>query len=283
MDEKKLFEAAITLYNPTDEQIQRAISYSQTFDYVILLDNSDEYFDNNTLIIDMLNERCKYIRMSGNEGLSVAFNKALETPEVEKCDYLCTLDQDSIFEQSQIRNLMNFISNTYINLDEVGIFAPIIDYGKGQKKSENFEERKRVITSGSFVSLRNVKKFNIIYDIKYFIDKFEIDFCQQLLDKKLKIIVYHGAVLKQRLGDEGNFGHSCHSVLRHYYLFRNRFYFNHKFFPIYKRYLLNILQTARHCVFILLYEPQKVMKVKMLKLASQDYLNGKMGKYEKKG
>ena len=68
---KETFAAAITLYNPTDEQIQRAISYSQTFDYVILLDNSDEYFDNNTLIIDMLNERCKYIRMSGNEGLSV--------------------------------------------------------------------------------------------------------------------------------------------------------------------------------------------------------------------
>ena len=88
------------------------------------------------------------------------------------------------------------------------------------------------------------------YDEKYFIDKFEINLCIQTLKAGYEIIMYYGSVLNQRLGEESGHNHPNNSPFRKYYLYRNRFNFNHKF-P--KRVILNILQIVKHLLLILLY------------------------------
>lgn len=40
---------------------------------------------------------------------------------------------------------------------------------------------------------------------EYFIDKFEIDLCQQIIQSKKDIVVYYGSVLAQHLGDSDRF------------------------------------------------------------------------------
>ena len=118
------------------------------------------------------------------------------------------------------------------------------------------------------------------YDNKYFIDKFEIDLCQQMTTRGIEVLMYHGSVLYQNLGERNGHRHPNHSALRHYYLFRNRFYFNRKWFTNIKCIVLDVLQTLKHIGLILLFEDEKMYKIQFLKKAIKDYKKGNMGKYE---
>jgi len=266
------FAAGITVYNPSDEQIKRTLSYTQVFDKVFIFDNSDSgsshVVTSNGYIIEVLSE-------NGNKGLPYAFNQILK--RCEGFDFLCTLDQDSDFPPSEINSIKNFIENT--NTDDIGIIAPFIDYGiKSYSVCEISEERRWVITSGSFVNLHVIMKERIFYDENYFIDKFEIDLCEQLKNRNYRIVMYHGSTLHQELGESNGHTHTNHSPLRHYYLFRNRFYFNKKWHTGIKRCFLNIAQTTRHVLLIILYEENKINKISQLKEAYLDFKNSKFGK-----
>lgn len=272
------YAAAITLYNPTSEQIAHCKEYAESFQRVFILDNSEE---ENILIQRSFEASCfTYIKMNGNEGLPNAFNRVLDLKQLNTFDYLCTLDQDSIFSFHDISRMKAFIeqSNKNKEFSKVAIYAPVIDYGNGIKYTNGYEYRNKVITSGSFLKVKELKKHNIRYDENYFIDKFEIDLCQQLLTYGYQIVVCFESVLKQQLGDSNNTKHSSHNSLRHYYLFRNRLYFNHKYYGKAKRYSLNTLQTVRHVVSILLYEKEPVEKIAQLFPAIKDYCLGRMGK-----
>lgn len=272
------YAAAITLYNPTTEQISHCKEYAESFQRVFILDNSEE---EDIVIQRSFESDCfTYIKMNGNEGLPNAFNRVLDSKELSAFDYLCTLDQDSIFSFHDIARMKSFIEQSYgsTEFSKVAIYAPVIDYGNGIKCTSGYEYRKKVITSGSFLKVKEIQKHNIRYDENYFIDKFEIDLCQQLLSNGYQIVVCFESVLKQQLGDGDSTKHSSHNALRHYYLFRNRLYFNHKHYSRVKCYSFNILQTARHVVSILLYEKEPVEKIAQLFPAIKDYCLGKMGK-----
>ncbi|SDL41641.1 rhamnosyltransferase [Kandleria vitulina] len=276
------FAAAVTLYNPTETQLRNCISYTKTFDYVFLIDNSEPSIDLSNIYLN--NSKIKYIDMKGNKGLSDAFNEVLNRIDDFECDYVCTLDQDSKYFGKDIEVMKEFIVDSSlkkyynINPNNVGIYAPVIDYGGGTHSNKLFEKRKRVITSGSFLNIKIINQLGIRYDSNYFIDRFDIDFCQQLIEKKLDIILYYKSVLYQCLGEGDNKNHSSHNLIRHYYIFRNRLYFNKKYFKPIKRYTLNFLQTLKHIIHIIIYEPNKVSKIKQLFPAIQDYYRGKMGK-----
>lgn len=276
------YAAAITLYNPTIEEIDHCQLYAEAFDIVYLLDNSE--VSSKKTRESFMDEKFVYIKMNGNEGLPKAFNTVLNRKDLLNYDFLCTLDQDSIFNNEEIEKLKSFISDVYferikdLSYNRVAIFAPIVDYGRGISRSEGYEKRKKVITSGTFLNLKLIENNSFKYDEDYFIDKFEIDLCQQILLANKDIVVYRGSILIQHLGDTENSKHSSHSPLRHYYLFRNRFYFNNKFYKWPKRYILNTLQTLRHCYSIISYEPNKMKKLKQLPIAIRDYRKNNMGK-----
>ena len=96
--------------------------------------------------------------------------------------------------------------------------------------------------------------------------------------KNYKIMLYMGAVLNQKLGDDNGSKHTSHNPVRHYYIFRNRFYYNKKFYSPFKRIFLNVAQTIKHLGHVLWFENDKVTKIKMLTIAYMDYKRGRMGK-----
>ena len=274
--------AAVILYNPTEKQISNALSYTESFDFVFVVDNSEPDYPRN--YSSMFLENMKYIDMKGNEGLPNAYNTILNSQDINDYDFLCTLDQDSEFNKSDIeyiRKLIHKLSegDSKFSTKNIGIIAPTIDYGvKKINYNCSVEERERVITSGSFVNIKAIQRYGLRYDPNYFIDKFEIDLCTQLRRKGLKVCVLGNAILHQRLGEMGKLSHSVHNPLRHYYLFRNRLYYNHKFYSLIKRWGLNVLQTIKHIIIILLYEDQKFAKISQLPKAISDYCGGKMRK-----
>lgn len=265
------FAAGVTLYNPTEEELKQISLLENSFDKIILYDNSEPTYVKPQYIFS---KKFELITENANNGLPYAFNKIIE--RCKEYDYLCTLDQDSTFNHSDIEKTKQFIECLK---DPAGIVAPYIDYGIGQHVAIEEAERKPwVITSGSFVNLKVIRKEGLKYDDQYFIDKFEIDLCEQIRRKGYPIYMFHGATLHQSLGEDNGHRHSNHSITRHYYLFRNRLYFNNKWHSGLKRFYLNCLQTARHLLLIIIYEDNKLQKIKTLPIAFKHYKEGKMGK-----
>lgn len=269
------FACGITLYNPSLEQLENIKEYSSSFSKVFLFDNSEPEYEHD--FVD-LPSNIYVLTENRNCGLSYAFNEIIINPECQDVDFLCTLDQDSIFEKNDILNIEHLIEKCEY-IDSVGIIGPYVDYGFGKHNTrEVIEVKKWIITSGSFLNLNVVRKEGLSYDLNYFIDKFEIDMCQQMLVKGYGVLMYHGAVIHQQLGENSGYRHPNHSPIRHYYLFRNRIYFNNKWKKGISKYVITILQTIKHVVLILAYEDNKFNKIRMLSIALSDYKNKRMEK-----
>lgn len=265
------FAAGITFYNPTKEEIDKALSLEDSFDKVFIFDNSDPSYIKPRYEFP---EKYEILTENENKGLPYAYNSIIE--RCHDIDFLCTMDQDSVFLPNDINNIKKFIETENPN---VGIMAPFVDYGHNNRPSAKKVEKKEwVITSGSFVNLNILRNEGFAYDDNYFIDKFEIDLCMQYKRKGYDVLMYNGSVLHQALGEESGHSHPNHSTLRHYYLFRNRFYFNSKWNQGIKKVYLNLAQTSRHIFLIILYEDEKCKKIKTLKSAIDDYRYGRFGK-----
>ena len=211
-----------------------------------------------------------------NKGLSYAFNKIIEL--CGEYDYLCTLDQDSIYTKEEICKLRTYLDKMPIS-SKIGIVAPFIDYGtKPYTPSEEAEHVDFVITSGSFVNLTMIRERNITFDENYFIDRVDADLCKQVKAMGYEIKIYHESVLHQRLGEETPHSRSSHNPLRHYYMFRNRLYFNNKWYRGPKKWFMNVAQTIRHLWMILRFENDKCKKLHAFFEALTDYRNGRLGK-----
>lgn len=263
----------IILYNPDLSVQQKIISYSKLFDYLFVYDNSEKSHEEWTKNI----ANVRYLSKGSNIGLSAAYNVIIKELPSDVI-YLCCLDQDSIFNDEDISVMFHAL---YRIPDDCAVLGPHIIYDRKEfQKKDAFLPRRYVITSGCFISIPLLKKLNISFDENYFIDKFEVDLDMQFRRQGKKIYEYEGACLYQQLGETGKNGKRNHSPLRHYYLFRNRFYFNKKWFenPM-KRYFLNVSQTSRQLLQILCNEENKAEKIRMLPVAFNDYRNSFFGKH----
>lgn len=272
------FVCGITIYNPDCGVLERVVEYCGSFEKIILFDNteSDNIEFYNYLKPYILTNKIEYLSEHINKGLPYAFNKILNLLEGHKYDYLCTLDQDSKFHQEDIKAIQSYITKN--KPDDFAVIAPhVIYHDEHFVKSDALTAKRYVITSGSFINLRILGRTGIKYDENYFIDRFDIDIDQQLIRAGFKVGEYKGAVLYQRLGTFSGHKHPNHSPQRHYYLFRNRFYYNFKFFSKTKGLVLSILQTVKHICLILLFEEKKLAKILQLPPAISDYIKGKMG------
>ena len=267
------YVAAVILYHPDKEVFARIDRYSKIFDKVIVYDNTEnpEYHTENS-------DKITYLGRNKNDGLPYAYNKILKYIfDNYSFDYMCMLDQDSEYSNTAIKNIINFIENS--KMKNVAIYGPAIKYRYHTPLTKNkFDIVSWVITSGCFVNLKIIKDNGLSFDENYFIDRFEVDMCKQLTNLNYKIVQVNSSIIKKELGEDSGHRHPNHSPIRHYYLARNRLYFNKKYYGFLKRWLLNILQSGRHIVLIALYENNKASKIKHCLKGWNDYSKSKFKK-----
>lgn len=266
------YAAAITLYNPTQDYIDNLLGYTKCFPLVIVNDNSAE----NSHYKDQIDNVDGIVyRWDGeNHGLPDAFNESLMICEGKDIDYLCTLDQDSKLSADSIRAIEKYIESNDMSL--VGIVAPhpiAIDSEPEKADTSMTKEVAWVICSGAFLNVKLLKERGIEYDGAYFVDRFDADICMQVSRSGLKQLLLEGVEMPHACGDENG-----HSPLRNYYIFRNRFYYNDKYYGKISSQCRSLLQTTRQCWTLLFRREDGLRKIKMLPIAIKDYYNGKMGK-----
>lgn len=282
------FCCGVTLYYPLKEELGAIRKYREVFDCIYLFDNTDSnerlknqkyYEDDNKFI---------YISNNKNEGLSVAYNTMCQKAILNDFDYICLLDQDSVIINNDLIKIIN-----YIKIDtsrDVALYVPEINYKhkKYYMQSENDKdvgaEIEWAISSGSFINLLLYQKTEG-FDEKYFIDRLDYDYCFIVRKLGYKIIKIKNAFLYQTLGEQGKGifkGVSQHSSIRHYYVFRNRLYFYLKKNKYSNLEVIKVrLLSLKHIMKVLIFEKQKCEKLKMMIRGGRDFVENKMGKYNK--
>lgn len=279
------YAGVVILYNPDEDVFVNILSYIKRLDILYVMDNSIS--TNYELIkkIQGLSKKVEYVSMNGNKGLPIPLNRALKLSIDNGYDFLLTMDQDTKFLDGDIDKFIDQVERIYYdNLSERKIAIYAADTYK-RKANEDLEYVDLVMTSGNLLDLKYMREIGP-FDEKLFIDWVDQDICYRVINGGYKILCFHNIRLNHHLGETRKIGVSffsknisVHSPIRYYYMTRNKFYVldknNISLFTKLRFQLGSILLLFR----IILFEDNKINKVKYLLLGVKDYIKNNYGKY----
>ncbi len=276
--------ATVILYNPTDDLIYNIHHYLKDVDIVYAVDNSDQDDPGREAKLKAI-EKVRYVRNKGNLGIANALNKAADLAIRDGYDFLLTMDQDSKVTQDMIDKMLECIGSE--NFDDIAIITPFHLYRSIEYtlRSQPCEHVLTTMTSGNLLNLQAYQIIGPFLD-DLFIDFVDHEYNLRSALKNFKIIRANRAILEHSLGNitihkfikkivTGN-----HSPIRRYYSYRNKFFLRDRYknnFPeFFHKFYISI---AYEVILILLFEHDKIHKLKMMFKGYIDYRKGIFGKY----
>jgi rhamnosyltransferase len=259
--------AGIVLYNPDTDRLKQNIdAVIHQVDYVILSDNGSSNTDEIDSLLDSYDKNVIIIFNHANLGIASALNIIFRKAGELGCDWILTLDDDSVCPDNMVSNYISFLESSS---DRAGIICPVIkdkNVGIIEGCTQPYEYIRRSITSGSFTSYAawwDVHGF----DEKLFIDGVDFDFSDRLITAGYKIIRLKNTELLHELGHMTSHRFLLwhvkvqnHPALRKYYIVRNRVYVSKK--EKQRLYALtSLLFTIKFSLTVILYEKDKKKKL----------------------
>lgn len=237
--------ALVVWFNPKKlgNSVERIKSYSTFCEKVFIVDNSSD--DNSTLASKIKN--AIYIPLKENTGIAHALNVGCRKAIDEGFDWCLTMDQDSVWKESEIKNYIEIADK---NKNEYQNFAPSIRQrtypsllGNLKRKllhrkslpqfNDGIQFSDRWITSGSLMNLNAYKKVTIQngggygFNEKFFIDEVDYDYCERFVTSGFKCRFCPETHLNHSLGNPETKHRTLfpqwnvHSDFRLYYIIRN--------------------------------------------------------------
>lgn len=280
----------VVLYNSDNSIIENINSYLKEVEILFVIDNSEIINDGIINKIKQLGEKIIYISLGSNYGIAKALNIGAEEAIKRGYDWLLTMDQDSKFPNLMLRKLMDFLE---VNMDKfyekAGIVSPdhITKKGGGSKYKEGYKEELSIMTSGNILNL-NVYEVVGEFNEKLFIDRVDHEYGLRLNLNKFKVIRYYGAKLEHNLGNIERkylfnkvFFPKHHNAIRKYYITRNALFIVKNYKKQFPRYCRKQKKSIRKMIRnIILYENNKIKKLRMVGKGYIDFIKNKYGKYE---
>lgn len=276
--------AVIVLFNPEFDVIDNIKSYSKYVSNVIVIDNSEII---NESIYSLLKQipSITIIQNHQNNGIASALNEGINLAINKGSNWFLTMDQDSFFEDSVIKQYLSEFSKL-VNTENSGMFGPSFE-NNVQQKNGGVENVIRLITSGSLIS-KNAYQQVGGFDEKLFIDEVDFDFCYRAKLKGFCIFQFQSIFLNHNLGTKkavGNvFGQkkskTFHSPIRLYYIVRNSCFTSCKYksdFPeAIKQTRRDVIIRIKNNVF---YGDNKLSCIKYIIMGYIHYKLKRFGKY----
>ncbi|RLQ05542.1 glycosyltransferase family 2 protein [Geobacillus sp. FSL K6-0789] len=294
--------AVVITYNPDPKFFLKCInSYINQVKEVIIVDNGSSTEIREQLINSLRNRNVSFIFNETNMGIAAALNQGIRLAIDKGFEWVITFDHDTEVKNDMLEKMFD-VYEKYLDKDKVGILAPnYIDINtkdsmrfvikdkwkfKRIKAKGHFIEPLTVITSGS---LMKTKVFENVGPFKeeMFIDYVDNEYCLRLTQMGYKIYIITDALMFHRLGEKRiirigslTFIPSNHSVLRKYYVARNRIY-------TYKRYALSNLNWFMYDIMsffydifkVIMFEEPKILKLKYIFKGIYHGFFDKLGKY----
>jgi rhamnosyltransferase len=276
----------VVLYNPPATVLANIRSYAHSLKMLFVIDNSET--DSRSLAKE-LGElgNVVYVRKPENVGVATALNLGAERALQTGCEFLLMMDQDSCAQPSMVSRLLEAFARYGVeSLGIAGAF-PIIRFGEAAHRHPEMNEQLDIITSGSLLNLAAYRKVGPFLD-ELFIDCVDVEYCLRLVLHGYKTVQVNTAHLLHCLGAPAehrflfvNYTTSNHSNLRRYYMTRNRFHVARLYqaaFPSFCRKKRRLVR--REIPRVLLFETDRLNKLRMMLRGYLDYRAGRLGKYQ---
>ena len=288
--------AVIITYNVENDFKTRINKLKGKVNEIIVVDNGSK-----AETISMLKELEKEITiiyLEKNKGIAYALNKGIKYSIEKGYDWILTLDHDSIVTDDMIKNMLKCYEGFDQELKEkVAMLVPVHVEEKEYENnniinneevaSKLYTEVLTEITSGALTKSSIYKNVGL-YDEKLFIDLVDHDYCLALNKKGFKVIQVNSAVLIHNLGDsikKSILGLKMiptnHSPLRRYYMSRNRHYIWDKYKQDFPGWVLTDKRRfITENLKIILFENNKIEKLKYIREGIRDYKNNIFGEFK---
>lgn len=259
--------AGITLFKPDLGRLMENIdSIIKQVDELICVDNGSDNIDELESCVHLKYPKVLFIKNNDNLGIAKALNQMFEYAKQKGCEWVLTLDQDSVCPENIISEYKKYIS------PGVACLCPVItdvNYSQIEQYSGQLEEVERCITSASLNSVKVWEEIGGFFE-KLFIDYVDHDYCAKLIEHKYKILKINTVFLKHEIGHGTNksfLGKRVtalnHSDFRKYYMVRNGLYFVWAHKPV-----INYPKEKAKIYFLfvktMLYENNKRKKLKAM-------------------
>ena len=288
--------AVIITYNVENDFKNRINKLKGKVNEIIVVDNGSK-----AETISMLKELEKEITiiyLEKNKGIAYALNKGIKYSIEKGYDWILTLDHDSIVTDDMIKNMLKCYEGFDQELKEkVAMLVPVHVEEKEYENnniinneevaSKLYTEVLTEITSGALTKSSIYKNVGL-YDEKLFIDLVDHDYCLALNKKGFKVIQVNSGVLIHNLGDsikKSILGLKMiptnHSPLRRYYMSRNRHYIWDKYKQDFQGWVLTDKRRfITENLKIILFENNKIEKLKYIREGIRDYKNNIFGEFK---
>lgn len=276
----------VVLYNPNQKEVKENIdSYADAVSLIITVDNSESSTHNLEE-----SEKIIHIRNNENAGIAKALNQGIIKAQELNYKYVVLMDQDSSFfnAKASISALYDALQDKETNFmsSSVVVNADI----EPKEHTEVLRYIDSCITSGSMLKLSLIDKIGL-HDEKLFIDY--VDFEYSLRARKLgyTIVETKNSRLKHLIGESKKVSMKLfplyktyttnHSPLRRYYRWRNAAYVWKMYQDSFPKWVnKNRKQTFSDMKKIILFEDNKIEKIKACLAGLKDAKNGVFGKKE---
>lgn len=271
----------VTLYNPTDEDIKNIDSYIDDIDRLYIVDNTEGKSNESRIPI---NKKIEYIFNNENVGVAEALNIGAKRAIKEKYKWLLTMDQDSTFRPGVLKEMKKVILNN--DMKKIAIVSPwhktkLIN----EKPKTDVDYPNDVMTSGNLVNLDIYKKLGG-FKSWMFIDGIDLEYCLNLNSHGYRIMRLNYLELDHNLGDifyKKIFGRlflcTNHSPIRRYYIMRNYHYIYDEYKDYNFPYCCSLISQKHNMIGVILFEKQKIKKIRKYLQGLKDYKKGIKGKY----
>ena len=270
-------DGVVVFYNPTIEMIDNIKKYYPILNHLFVIDNSNKINEEVVSKVKEL-EKATYISLGENKGIGYALKVGLEKVKEDNADICLTMDQDSIFPIDKWNEIKEYLEKEMSNYAIIGL-----NFNKNET-TKGLVEVKTLLTSGNFINMSDYKKIKG-FNEDLFIDCVDFELCEQFYNINRKIAYINEASLIHQMGDnpirKRFFGIpiTClnHSPIRYYYRYRNGYYLYHKNKKFYKN-LKNQFFSIK--LKVVLYEPNKKEKLKMMSRGIRDAKRNILGPYK---
>lgn len=291
--------AIIVSYFPTEDLVINVGEVSSSFSRVVIVDNTPELSEFQLSLFKRISSihNVEVLFNNKNLGMSIALNMASDILYENGFRYTLLLDQDSFLSKKDIEALLLLIMET-----KAGIVSPkiatknfdsnatyVTEFNKFliKKLPVNDKPLKVMfnITSGSLVDLYMWKEIGG-YDENLFIEYVDTEFALRantsgydvLISPNATLIQEYGAMTKKKFFGKYYYP-TNHSPLRYYYQCRNRLYVSRKYIFKYPSFVLfDFASFVKNSFLVMIFEEDKLDKLKFSIIGFIDFFLGKMGK-----
>lgn len=281
-----IVDCVCVVYNPDLERLKQCIdSVCSQVNHVWIIDNSDCNID--LTKISCIRDNISICSLHENMGIAYALNYGCHIAISNGAQWVLTLDQDSIVPPNMISSYLDILENE--NNKNIGIVCCNIqccDNYLNMTPGLRMAEEKLCWTSGSLMNLE-CYKLTGGFNNELFIDGVDFDYCYSLRNLGFRILKDCMVIMDHKLGESKVYkflGHyifyiTNHNRIRWYYIVRNSLWISHKYSDNYPEAKFSYLGVLKFLCKIILFEKDKINKVKSIIKGCQDFKSNRFGKY----